>query len=70
MTKKDYELIADSISQSMRIERDMQADNSPTASKEAEAAIQTLAVNLAGKLALDNARFDKSRFLAACGIKY
>ena len=54
MTRKDYNLLANTISVSWFGSAELK---------------WTFAVNLADKLAEDNPRFDKSRFLTACGVK-
>jgi hypothetical protein len=53
MTRKDYILIAEVIATSWH------------ASAESK---RELAVNMASKLWLDNPRFDRARFLVACGV--
>lgn len=58
MTRKDYELIA------RAIRRSADADRSTLRL----AAIETVAVLLAVDLAEGNPRFDRARFLAACGV--
>lgn len=60
MTRKDYVLIADSIKASR--------DNWEGFTAEAQEAIDGLARGLASKLAGENDRFDRERFLAACGV--
>lgn len=55
MTKKDYKLIAEVI----REERDR-------GFKGQETTLQTLAEHLANKLAIDNPKFNREKFLAAC----
>lgn len=65
MTKKDYELIAASIWRS-------QAASSITGSTLVKAAkrqaILLVALDLAASLSQGNERFDKQRFLNACGF--
>jgi hypothetical protein len=61
MTRKDYQLIADSIKASR--------DNWEGFTPDAQEAIDGLARSLGSKLAQDNARFDRARFLDACGVK-
>ncbi len=67
MTKKDYIIIACEFANSLRIEREIEADGNDT--HVAQVSLEVLANNLACKMALDNRRFDKQRFLTACGIK-
>jgi hypothetical protein len=55
MTKKDYKLIADAI-------REVQAYPSDAY------AMRKLAQTLSDKLAQENPRFDRAKFLAACGF--
>jgi hypothetical protein len=59
MTRKDYEAIASVVS--------YVGDMYQSQQNEYEA-ILTLAEGLADTLARDNARFDRSRFLEACGF--
>ena len=61
MTRKDYVMVADSIKASR--------ENWEGFTPEAQEAIDGLARSLASKLAQDNARFDRARFLEACGVK-
>jgi hypothetical protein len=53
MTRKDYKLIAEVIAVSWFGSAELKAD---------------LVNNLADEFALDNPRFDKARFLKACGV--
>jgi hypothetical protein len=53
MTRKDYVMIAEVIATSWHGSEDTQAD---------------LARNFADVLEADNPRFDRARFLAACGV--
>lgn len=59
MTKKDYELIAGEISKSVLNNED---------SYQAEMALTYLARSLSTRLAEENPRFDRARFLTACGV--
>lgn len=62
MTRKDYVIIADSIKASR--------DNWEGFTPEAQEAIDGLARKIASALWLDNpTRFDRMRFLTACGVK-
>jgi len=63
MTKKDYILIAEAIKTYTDEERDNKAD-----SNHAYYVLKNLANNLANKLYEDNARFDRDKFLKACGV--
>ena len=56
MTRKDYQLIAEVLNYSLDAIID-------------DMALKALASNFADELALDNPRFDRARFLAACGVK-
>jgi len=56
MTRKDYNLIAEVLRDSL----DLIVD---------DLALEALASNFADELATDNPRFDRARFLAACGVK-
>ena len=60
MTRKDYELIADTIKASR--------DNWEGFTPESQEAIDGLARSLASKLQADNDRFNRARFLTACGV--
>lgn len=59
MTRKDYELIAAALARA-----------NMTATRESLSAktIALVAYELADKLATDNPRFQRGRFLAACGV--
>lgn len=59
MTRKDYLLIAEAI-QSARL---------TTKPGDANAAADIVAVEFARLLAADNPRFDRERFLTACGVE-
>ncbi len=59
MSRKDYEAIAADIARSM----------DRTLSPHAEAVLRMLARDLAGTFEADNPRFDRDRFLVACGVK-
>lgn len=61
MTRKDYVMIADSIKASR--------ENWEGFTPEAQDAIDGLARSLSSKLQADNDRFDRARFLNACGVK-
>lgn len=58
MTRKDYALIAEGINQARHL------DNTP----EELTAIKITAEYIASKLANNNPRFDRSRFLSAAGV--
>lgn len=59
MTRKDYVLIADAIK--------WQMENSTSA--EQQQGVKFTAGELAWRLAQENPRFDRERFLTACGVK-
>ena len=66
MTKKHYELIASNI----REVYEYQKDNDGRGSKAIkQGAIRVVADSLADSFAFDNPRFNRERFLTACGIK-
>jgi hypothetical protein len=60
MTRKDYQLIADTFAKFGKIRDLDQSINWSGAD---------LARNLADALQADNPRFDRARFLEACGVK-
>ncbi len=60
MTRKDYEMIAATLK-----EQKHQASGSHDQAQ----AVKRVAECFAANLAMDNARFDKARFLAACGFE-
>lgn len=67
MSKKDYELIA----RALRASRVTIGDvNSETGSRKAifNNGIDNAAARLADALGAENAKFDRARFLAACGV--
>lgn len=59
MTKKDYILIAEAIKKT---------SDSAKGNLSEECAVQATACNIADVLERDNTRFDRSRFLEACGV--
>lgn len=64
MTKKDYELIAQSVWRSGYIK------DSNKIKQQAKSDMQRLiAIDLASSLADQNKKFDRSKFLTACGVK-
>lgn len=63
MTKKDYELIAATIHDQIK------AWDNPVFPQERVLGIEILADALADRLELDNPKFDRQKFLTACGIK-
>jgi hypothetical protein len=72
MTRKDYIATAETIAQ---FTRDLDTDALTTTTEKGRAilsgervAAQTIAHRLADLFARDNARFDRSRFLKACGL--
>jgi len=62
MTRKDYVLIAEAICNT-RTKADFQGKAGD------EATIQEVARSMAQLLEYDNPRFDRNRFLVACGVK-
>jgi hypothetical protein len=60
MTRKDYELIAATI-RNARLQGSYHTD-------EAESMRELIAAHIAHELANDNPRFDRARFLKACGL--
>jgi len=64
MTKKDYELIAQSIWRSGYMK-----DKNKVRQEAKEAMRRLIANDLCGSLANENPRFDRTRFLEACGIE-
>lgn len=65
MTRKDYELIAAAI-KATHDRIDQQTDFSHNG--EQQRGVRRTAAHLADALAHDNPRFDRTRFLKACGI--
>lgn len=64
MTRKDYVLIAAAISDS----KCMYAGQSPEYARGVRTQFQVTAQKIAAALQSDNPRFDRARFLKACGI--
>lgn len=62
MTKKDYVLIASVLSNAMLCASESGANNSQATM------IRFIACQFADKLANENPRFDRARFLKACGV--
>lgn len=75
MTRKDFELIANSIELINR-QYVAEIDNPDNTAEEraffigARRGIQLAANNLASRLSISNPRFDGKRFLAACGVEH
>ncbi len=74
MTKKDYELIARSFNRARLDQLEFMADiEQDDEALEQEKAIKLtreyLAIDLAHQFSQDNPRFDRKRFLTACGIE-
>lgn len=73
MTRKDYILIAETIRELLAdIDRDgsgaILSDHSSHVLAGERISIHTLAMRLADQLRQDNPRFDRTRFMAACGL--
>jgi hypothetical protein len=64
MTKKDYELIASEIRKMPHIPLEIRETGKRTLYRE-----EMFANSLATRLEEDNPRFDRTRFLEACGFK-
>lgn len=61
MTKKDYELIADTLLRTINTYKGMEAN---TMARGAE----QVAYDIANRLANQNNKFDRDKFLKACGV--
>jgi hypothetical protein len=61
MTRKDYVIIANAIRTQIEMSKKYEEE-------ESRAGAQNIAYDLAWKLSEDNPRFDRHRFLVACGI--
>lgn len=69
MSRKDYELIAASIARNVKPAREFLAHNPDDAAGKAILAAHTnTAHDLADALRGTNPRFDRSRFIEACGL--
>ena len=62
MTRKDYELIAKALKRANENWEGFNEENP-------QVVITAISAYLAKELAQDNPRFDRSRFLTACGVK-
>ena len=62
MTRKDYVLLAEALADARRIA--LQSENSP---ENTAAGVVLASLTLAQILQNENPRFDRARFLAACG---
>lgn len=71
MTKKDFELIADSFIERREAINDEGEAGNYTASefKFAHYTLDMHAIELANALATTNERFDRDKFLSACGVE-
>ena len=65
MTKKDYELIAAVIATNYR---ESHLWSNKDKREGAENSVECISEDLANMLAADNSRFDRERFLQACGL--
>lgn len=63
MTRKDYVAIAAALKQARSFQATTQA------AKDFNCGIQTAANRIAEHCALDNAAFDRARFMKACGVQ-
>jgi hypothetical protein len=61
MTRKDYVLIAQAIKTQIELSTKFEEE-------ESRAGAKNIAYDLAWKLSEDNPRFDRARFLTACGV--
>ena len=64
MTKKHYTLIADAIAESVDAYAELD-----TAGDMVRMALRDVALSIADTLEADNPRFDRNRFLVACGVR-
>jgi len=62
MTRKDYVIIAESIKGSINYEKAFNGN------QDGANALKFLAITLSSSLEEDNPRFDRARFLDACGV--
>lgn len=74
MTKRDYELIADSFARFTKIygEQLKETDNTPEERAHFQGALrgmELVANHLASRLSMSNARFQGVKFLEACGVE-
>jgi len=70
MSRKDFVAVAAAINNAVvQINNTYAGDDWMTQRNAALDGIRTTATNLAGTFADANPRFDRARFLAACGIK-
>jgi hypothetical protein len=63
MSRKDYEKVA----AILREENDFAGDGRDLASRTARAVVATVTVKMADMFAEDNPRFNRAKFLEACG---
>jgi hypothetical protein len=63
MTRKDYVMIADAIKGALNYEKDFNQN------EEGARVVKYVAHTIALSLQFDNPRFDRDRFLVACGVK-
>lgn len=66
MTKKDYEIVAAVIARRIALAPE---ECDPETSLDVLIEIKEIATDLADKFQADNPRFDRSVFMAACGIE-
>lgn len=67
MTKKNYELIAGSVNRTIHVT--MFTEKNQVKKQAKLDALRLIASDLAGSLYGDNSKFDRDKFLTACGVK-
>lgn len=68
MTRKEYEMIAAAIREEVSFLKRNVLEMTPEIVTARQSSVCAVAVNIAFALAQDNPRFDKDRFMAACGF--
>lgn len=68
MSRKDYELIAHAIFATAKAIPDGETEAARAGAISRRMAIEAVAKRIADELAVDNQRFDRKRFVAACGF--
>lgn len=68
MTRKDYVALAGAVAMAAKIWRDPMGRDPSHDEQVALSVLKLIAHNIANTLAQDNPRFDRARFLKACGV--
>lgn len=69
MTRKDYKLIAEVLNRAYKSKLETEDETGQIDEEDPCCVIFAVAVQLANEFAQENPRFDRAKFLEACGVK-